>query len=259
MIVGGFGLALRHQRVDESGERTLLTPIPSVRTTEDIDAILRLDLLLNDDKTLVLRNKLQELGYTPVEKARNFQFEKSDVTTNESKKIKIDLLSRVPESKYYKPPRVKGKHLHAYGTPEAIAVEDTPFELSIEGNNTTGELANGLVYLPHLYALLLLKLFAFRDEQLGKKSTSGDRTPYARKHGGDLYAILAMTTEIEYETIEALKEKYQKTNIGQEATQIVQEFFQDRTSVGALRVREAHPETTQVNLETFLTLIKATF
>jgi hypothetical protein len=134
-----------------------------------------------------------------------------------------------------------------------------PLELSIEGNNTTGELTNGLVYLPHPYALLLLKLFAFRDEQLGKKSTSGDRTPYARKHAGDLYAILAMTTEIEYATIEDLKKKYQTTDIGQEATQIVQEFFQDRTSAGALRVREAHPETTQANLETFLTLIKATF
>jgi hypothetical protein len=263
IIVGGFGLALRYQRVDESGERTLLIPIPSVRTTEDIDAILKLDLLFNDNKTLVLREKLQELGYSAVEKARNFQFEKSDITTSDSKNIKIDLLSRVPNQgdpplKHSKP-RVKGKHLHAYGTPEAIAVEDTPLELSIEGNNTTGELAKGLVYLPHPYALLLLKLFAFRDEQLGKKSTSGDRTPYARKHAGDLYAILAMTTEAEYATLETFKIKYHTTDIGNQATQIVREFFQDRTSVGALRVREAHPETTPANLETFLDLLKATF
>jgi hypothetical protein len=263
IIVGGFGQALRHQRVNESGERTLLIPIPSVRTTEDIDAILRLDLLANIEKMIFLKERLFELGYQVVPGAETYQFFKPDTATNNQRNVKIDLLARKPgegdPALSYDDRRVKpqGKTLHAHVTPEAIAVEDAPLELSIEGNNTTGDLANGLVYLPHPYALMLLKLFAFRDEQLGKKS--GDRTPYARKHAGDLYAILAMTTEAEYTTLETFKATYHTTDIGNQATQIVQEFFQDRTLAGALRIREAHPETTPANLEAFLDLLKATF
>ena len=264
IIVGGFGLALRYQHIAESGEQTLLTPIPRVRTTEDIDAFLRLDLLANVEKMIFLKEKLSELGYQVVPEARNYQFTKPDTATDNQRNVKIDLLTRKPgegdPQLRYDSRRVSSKAkspLHGRITPEAIAVEDTPLELPIEGNNTRDELTNGFVYLPHPYALLLLKLFAFRDEQLGKKPE--DRTLYARKHAGDLYAILAMTTEAEYAAFEIFKAKYGTTDIGNEASQIVQDFFQDQTSAGALQVREAHRETTPANLETFLNLLKATF
>ncbi|MEY4531710.1 MAG: hypothetical protein RLZZ156_2431, partial [Deinococcota bacterium] len=63
----------------------------------------------------------------------------------------------------------------------------------------------------------------------------------------------------EYETLNTFKSKYQTTEIGIEATEIVQEYFQDRATIGTIRVREAHPETTLSNLEKFLEILKTTF
>lgn len=71
--------------------------------------------------------------------------------------------------------RVKNKGhggIHAHLTAEAIAVEDHPTLVEIEGTRTTGETHKSNVYLPQPYAYLMMKLFAFRDWEQTRRSRS---------------------------------------------------------------------------------------
>jgi len=261
ILVGGFGLFLRRQVAVQRGSATLYEVIPEPRATEDLDFILKLQLLADLSKMAALRATLDGLGYEVIESAKEYQFRKPGTVWGSHRNVKIDLMARSPEEGDPKlhiggrrlMPKKQNNPLHAFRTPEAIAVEEDLQEIVLSGLGTSGATCTGTIYLPAPFALLLMKLFAFRDEQIGQKGPN--REQYARKHAIDLYTISALLTAEEYDMLPTYREKYGSHPVTQEAKLIVSEYFTRRDSAGALRLQE-HPDFPIVNqLDDFLSLL----
>jgi hypothetical protein len=265
ILVGGFGLFLRRQLAVQGGSATLYEVIPEPRATEDLDFILKLQLLADLSKMAGLRATLDGLGYEVIESAKEYQFRKPGTVWGSQRNVKIDLMARSPEEGDPKlhiggrrlMPKKQNNPLHAFRTPEAIAVEENLQEVALSGLCTSSESYTGTIYLPASFALFLMKLFAFRDEQIDKKGPN--REQYARKHAIDLYTISALLTVEEYDMLPTYREKYGSHPVAQEAKMIVSEYFARRDSPGAIRLQE-HPDFPSVNqLEDFLSLLAEIF
>lgn len=89
-----------------------------------------------------------------------------------------------------------------------------------------------VVYLPHPFSYLLLKLFALRDQ------VDDEEKGYGRHHAYDIYITIAMTTEEEWSQALQLREKYADTDQVTEARAIVNRLFAGTESLGVLRLRE---------------------
>jgi hypothetical protein len=261
IIVGGFGLFLRREYIEQAGVQTLYEIVPEPRATDDFDIVLKLKLLADRMRMQTLRAALEALKYEVVEKAEEYQFYIPGTASGSHRNVKIDLLARDPEegdprlyrSGFRLKPSNRNSPLHAFKTPEAIAVEDGLQEVVIEGNRTTGDRYRGPVFLPAAYALYLMKLFAFRDEE--KKANELD----ARKHAMDIYSLSALLTIDEYDALPAFRERYSSHSVVVEASAIVQEYFGHRAAVGAVRLQE-HPNFPARNqLPDFLDLLADIF
>jgi hypothetical protein len=263
-LVGGFGLFLRREWRLRQSISTLIQPVPPARATEDFDLLLSLELLAQIDKMKTLEGVLQHLGYGVLERARNFQFIKPDTAGEGRRNVKIDLLSPAPlpeDARFQvKAPRVKvlGSPLHAYLTPEALASQDHPLVISLEGQDAAGRLRQGKIHLPNPYTLLLMKLHAFRDEHTGRKGPN--REHYAEKHALDLFTIITLLTLEENNQLNELASRYQTHSIAQGGAHIVSQFFNTPNSTGILAVRSRLREgyDTRVWI-TFVEVLNETF
>ena len=144
--------------------------------------------------------------------------------------------------------------LHARRTPEAIAVEEGLTPVTLEGSRTDGNVYQGTVFLPVPYALYLMKLYAFRDEQSNK---GPGRELYARKHALDLYTLTANLTPDEYTSLSSFKTRHEQNPVVQEANRIVQTYFGDEVSAGVIRLLDA--DINREHLTSFLDLLTSLF
>ena len=245
ILVGGFGLFLRQEHVRVSGLETLYPERPPARATEDLDTFLALTALADIVKMNTLRDALATLGYAVVPGAERYQFVKPDTAGQGRRNVKIDLLARKPEEGDPKlthdarrvGPLPKKNPLHAHVTPEAFPAEAALLSVALAGTRTDGTPATGEVFLTNPYALYLMKLFAFRDEEEGKKGAG--RQGYARKHAQDLATITALLTEPESADLPSYRRQYSSHPITLEAAQIVVRYFQEDDQPGSLRLIEA--------------------
>jgi hypothetical protein len=266
ILVGGFGLFLRRLWVEQSGAKTLYATVPVPRATEDFDIVVQIAALADREKTAAFGTALNRLGYEVIANRENYQFRKPGTATGSYREVKIDLMARDPTDQEPKlvvsrmRVKTKGKNnpIHAWRTPEAIAVEERLREVGVTGLRTSGESFVGSVWLPHTYSLFLMKLFAFRDEQVGKPG-SAPREAYARKHATDLYTLAALLTEPELDEMAGFRERYASSPIVTEASHIVHELFGLMDSPGALRLREAIPALPLETLSDFLALLQEIF
>lgn len=77
IIGGGYGLYLKQLYVRDNPQiRTLfaVSELPSARTTEDIDLILRAEIVTDSESMKVIRGVLDDMGFTVVETAKYTQF-----------------------------------------------------------------------------------------------------------------------------------------------------------------------------------------
>ncbi len=241
-VGGGYGLYLKRQQIEASQAVTLLSFIPSARSTNDLDVFLQTQVIANSDDVKAVWDALQRLGCTVVEISKNFQFSRNIQSGERSYQVKFDFLTKMPpnlsetQQVVVKGIRVKNKEsgdVHAHLTKEAIAVEDTPSAVQLTGMRTSGDDYTDTVHIPQVYPYLMMKLFAFRDYETKKKDPE-----QAQKHALDLYSIIAMTTEKELEIAEQLKQRYGQTTEAQQAGRIVEEFFSRNTDLGIIRLRE---------------------
>ncbi|WP_394796896.1 hypothetical protein [Armatimonas sp.] len=245
ILVGGFGLFLRQEHLLVTGSETLFPGVPAARATEDFDALLQLTVLADVEKMRSLRDALTTLGYEVVVGAERYQFFKPDTAGAGRRNVKIDLLARKPEAGDPQlthdsrriGPLAKKNPLHAHVTPEAFAVEEGLVQVPLAGNRTDGASSTGAVFLTNPYALYLMKLFAFRDEEEGKKGAG--RQDYARKHAQDIATITALLTESESAELPAYRARHLDHVLAQEAAEIVERYFHDEAQAGPLRMTEA--------------------
>jgi hypothetical protein len=239
-IGGGFGLYLKQNHLRQSGERTLLSQLPEPRATNDIDLFLRVDVLASLPTMQHVAQSLGNLGFQVVENAKFFQWQRTIVIGGIEHEVKVDLLVGPLDEcrdhlKTDKLPRVRPKgnlQLHAYHTEEAIAIDQESKALPIRGLRGDGSEYATEVFVPQAFTYLMMKLFAFDDRK------GDDRKDAGRHHAMDLYRIVAMMTEPEYQRASQLGQKHITDPRVIRARKIVAADFKTLTSLGILRLRE---------------------
>jgi hypothetical protein len=242
MIGGGYGLFLKQEHLARSGHgRTLLpqSKWPQARATNDIDLLLRPEILVDPSHMTNLRKALDGLGFQAVESAKYYQFEKPwgagtvrfDILTGPSSQFAHRRDLRI-DSRRIRPRESRG--LHAHPLEEAIAYEEDTIRVPVTGARSNGGSYGTEVLVPQAFTYLLMKLFAFRDR---KDDPDKDM---ARHHALDLYRVAAMITKDEFEVVRRLATENRDASVVREAGQIVAGFFSSSIALGVLRIRE-HP------------------
>jgi len=242
ILGGGYGLVLRTEYIRRTQAATRFEEIPEARSTNDLDLFLSAEIITSAEKIEKIRDALETLKFEPV--APFFQFQLPVVYEGLEKPVKIDLLAALPETaaqlslvKINKPrirPK-KAKNIHGYLTEEAVTLEENllPIDISEEGESPL------VIYLPHPFSYLVMKLFALRDR------LEDEEQDFGAYHAFDVYRIVGMMTENEWNQAVELHGRYRAAPKIREAEEISGDLFASLESVGVLRVRQ-HARVTNV-------------
>lgn len=231
IVGGGYGLLLRTEHILNTQARTRFDETPIARSTEDIDIFLNAEIITSREKTELIRDAILNAGFEPITK--HFQFGKRLLLGKIPMELKIDLLA-APASVSESPllemnslPRVRpkgAKKVHAYLTKEAVTIDEELSSIEISTDSTPLQ-----VLVPHPFSYLILKLFAYRDRKGDSK-----KGPY---HAVDIYRIIGMMTELEWEAALAIAARYADDPIVREAASIVSDMFSHPEAEGVIQIR----------------------
>jgi hypothetical protein len=262
ILAGGYGLYLKQVHLQETLSSPTLIPgdlWPAPRATEDLDVLLRTEVLVDADRMRSIRAALDRLGYVAIPEAKYMQFVK---TLGAGRFVKIDLLTG-PLGTFAEDSRIKvddrrvrlrkSVQLHAHRTEEALGFQEDTLAIPVIGALSSGEAYEAVVHVPQAFTLLLMKLHAFRDRcQDAEKDM-------ARHHALDLYRIVAMMTEAEFQRTEQQVRRHQASPVVVEARRIVTDSFSSAESLGSLRLREHSLWNQTMALASFLSAMKGLF
>lgn len=261
IVGGGYGLYLKREHLRGTGERTLFKEWPEARSTNDLDLFLRPELLIASTPLIPLRDALKKLDFEVVPTAEKYQFAKPGPTGGREGALKIDLLTG-PQSRFAGTKakadsrRVRpnpSADLHAHPVDEAITLEEGLLTLSIEGTTSSGAKHRADVYVPHPLTFAMMKLFAFRDRVYDADKEFG------KYHALDVYSVLAMATEPEWEQAKEWSKSRAGEKAIKEAAQIVHDNFSTMTSLGMLRMQESPYCRPQMQLDQFVSALSELF
>jgi hypothetical protein len=243
ILGGGFGLYLKQLHLQERSTaravRTLLPgelwPLP--RATEDLDVFLPTEFVISLADMTRLREALDRIGFRPVEEAKFLHFVKA---WGAAGRVKIDLLTGpLDDAARAKvkvtPPRVRPRgplELHAYLTEEALGLEESLLALTVSGVGSDAQASSVVVHIPQPFTFLMMKLHAFADRSADPDADLG------RHHALDVYRIVAMLTEDEFEQVRQRVKHHGASHPVVQARQIVQTHFSSPTALGLIRLRE---------------------
>jgi hypothetical protein len=261
IIGGGFGLFLKRQHLAATAARTVFEHLPSPRATNDIDLFLRAEVLANRAKAGELAKAIKRLAYEPIPGAELFQWRRSALVGGIMQEMKLDILvgplgehsTQLHFDSRRARPRGKRVGLHAHPTEEALAIEDAPIQITVQGTRSNGEPYQGTVYLPRTFPYLLMKLHAFRDRMDDADKDLG------RHHALDLYTIIGIHTEGEYEEALGLGRTHKLEPHVVVAREIVNEHFSAMTTVGLLRLREHQLFRPEFAIDQFVAVLAEVF
>jgi hypothetical protein len=259
-VGGGFGLYLKRGHLERTGEQILFTELPGVRATNDNDLFLRAEVLADLARTKEVAAAITRLGYTPVDEAKYLQWKRPAVVGRVEQEVKIDVLVG-PLGKYrlglkVSEPRVRPKgeiRFHAHTAAEAVHLEDRPVEVQVEGRTSDGASYCGKVFVPEAFPYLMMKLHAFGDRKEDANKNLG------RHHALDVYTIVGMMTEPEYERAKALAATDRADEHVRRAGAIVAADFATNSATGLLRIREHPLYRTEFRLEEFVGALREIF
>lgn len=264
IVGGGYGVYLKQEHIKSTAERTLLKALPSARSTNDIDIFLRTDLLADRERSVALAGALKKMGCESIGAAKYFQFARENKIDGEPWTVKFDLLTGPIDPSVDKtkldvdPPRVrpagkKGVGLHGRLTDEALGIEQHPLAIDLSGKRTNGEAYTGQVQLPQPFTYALMKLHALKDR------TGDSGKDYGRHHALDLYTIIGMATEGEWEVAKDLSKVHAGSRQIESARRIIRTHFAEKTSIGFVRLREHSEYREELQLDDFKHLLHELF
>lgn len=232
IVGGGYGLFLKTKLLLELNEPTRIDPFPSARSTEDLDFFLQTEIVSSDAKFREIR-KVLDKDYEPIKGAEYYQFKKRVLTSGLAQPIKVDFLAFPPESVELRKlvdvdvrrtaPKGKKRVLHAHTTEEAFLVEETALSISLEKE------LSAAIFIPHPFAYLFLKLNAVNDRV--------DDSVKGLYHAFDVYRIIAMMTENEWNESTSLATRYSDHKQFEKAAAIVADLFANEDSKGVILVK----------------------
>lgn len=272
ILAGGLGIKLKHRwvlrQIRDNGRRSSFKFIPDARATRDIDAFLGMEVFSRETAEGVarVRGLLEQLGYQPYEKARNFQFIKP-FPPDPKQSIKIDLHAREPsadEEEFTKVnhPRVgrKGsmafRKLQGYRTPEAFAIDEGCQSLPLTGISPGGVPFDGHVRVPHPFAQLCMKIAAAGDYE---RSPPEERKKNGKKHAFDIYLLIAMLDEAEMEQIQSFADRFSAVPAMTEIRATISEFFATADQAGRRTIEDEAREQGPLELDLFFGLLDELF
>lgn len=246
VIGGGYGLLLKAKHIERTGARTRLEQIPIARSTGDIDVFLTTEVIIDKNKMAVIRQALDELGYSPVPGAEYYQFFREVVIAGVPRNLKFDFLAAPVLGEQAKKVKADVRRIrprgptetpmHAHTTPEAVTLEAHLISVDI------GEAGQPIeVFLPHPFSYTLLKLFALRDQ------IDNEEKEFGRHHAFDIYTTWAMMAEEEFRQAEDLRRQYADVGVMPEAIAIADALFADENAKGIIRLKE-HARIERVEL-----------
>jgi hypothetical protein len=239
ILGGGFGLYLKQIHLQQANARTLLPgdlwPLP--RATEDLDFFLPTEIIASLEEMARLRQALDRIGFKPVEEAKFLHFSKP---WEPAGRVKIDMLTGpidlIAKAKLkVTPPRVRPRgdlELHAYLTEEALDFEESLFAITLDGVGSDKQSGTVTVRIPQPFTFLLMKLHAFADRMNDANVDLG------RHHSLDVYRIVAMLTEAEFNQVRQTVNKHSASRPLARGREIVREHFASPTAMGLIRLRE---------------------
>lgn len=238
-IAGGYGLLLRETVARRRGSRPRRGIPAATRSTDDLDVLLAVEIITDPAKMRSIREALDDLGFMPHPRAQNYQFVERARYERGERGVKIDLLapSVPPELEHLvttdsgrdvRRIRPKGFNgLHAHVTPEALTAADHLLEV------TLGSEGSPVVYVPHPYSHLMLKLYALRD-----RMWEAGEANFGRHHAFDIYRILALTTDEDWTAAASLREKFGTATVVRRANAYAAALFANDGAPGATRLAE---------------------
>ena len=241
ILAGGYGLYLKQVHLQDTENSPMLIAgerWPAPRSTEDLDILLRTEVVIDAGRMGSIRAALDRLNYTVIPGAEYMQFVKK---LGGSKTVKVDLLTG-PLGSFADDPRVKvddrrvrprlGVKLHAHRTDEALGFHGRTMDVLVTGTLSSGDPYEATVCVPPAFTLLLMKLHAFRDR------CNDEEKDFARHHALDIYRIVAMMTEQEFEQTKQKVSEHREDPAVVEAARIAREHFASEESLGSIRLRE---------------------
>jgi hypothetical protein len=266
ILAGGYGLFLKQVYLLSDDVRTLLARDlwPEARSTGDLDIFLPAEFLVDAATFDSIRPALDRLGYVAVETAKYYQFVKPLAGSRNVKidvhcgplepSIRSDMIKRESgtSARRVRPRKARSK-LHGRWTDEALGLEDGDVQLSLDGFRSNGEWYSARIRLPAAFPYLMMKLHAFHDRE-----NSADHVQ-SQHHVMDLYRIVAMMTETEYERAKELATQFAQARKFREACRIVRERFSTEEAVGIVRLREHPLSRADMKPAEFLSLLHELF
>jgi hypothetical protein len=256
-VGGGFGLYLKRQHLMSSEQPTLFQQLPEPRSTNDLDLFLRVEVLADLRRTRAVADAILRLGYAAVEEAKFLQWKREVLVGGIAQEVKIDMLvgplGEYRKNLHVKMPRVRPRgniEFHAHAVEEAIHVEDEPIVVTVTGQLSSGAPCTGLIHIPQAFPYLMMKLHAFNDRKDDADSGLGQH------HALDLYTIVGMMTEAEYERATKLGSTEATNDRVRQARAIVHNDFADKTAIGILRLREHKLFREEFLLDKFISLLR---
>lgn len=219
-----------------AGAQAMKFMLEHARATKDIDFVLDVAGLRGEKRSLA--TKLKELGYTVVQSAQNFQFEK--LIPNSAEVMRIEFMAP-EEFKREKDIRVdveKGVHARACTGGSIAIVESAVHELS-------GKLPDGSPYKTSIrvtkpHSLVMLKLLAL-DERYrnirGAAEARHDREE-ARTHAADVIAIVSAQMDVNQFKKHFQQQFQPDPGLGLRVHKILGTYFRENTSPGLLVYEE---------------------
>ncbi len=262
ILGGGYGLYLKQVHL----QNTLAVPTliegelwPVPRATEDLDILLRTEVVIDAERMGPIRTALDRLNYTVVPGAEYMQFIKQ---LGGGRFVKVDLLTgplgplatdaRVKIDSRRVRPR-KSVHLHAHRTDEALEFQNNTMAIPVDGVLSSDENYHATIHVPSPFTLLLMKLYAFRDRRHDQEKG------LARHHALDIYRIVAMLTEVEFDQTRQRIAAQQGHAVLIEAARTVKEYFGAPESLGSLRLQSHALWSERMALDMFLSALQDLF
>jgi hypothetical protein len=237
-----------------------LTELPEVRSTNDIDLFLRAEVLADLPRTKEVADAIKRLGYGVVEEAKYLQWKRPVAVGGAEQEVKIDVLvgplGRYRARMKVSPPRARPKadiQFHAYTVEEALHIEDQPIRVPVDGITSDGKPYSTTVYVPEAFPYLLMKLHAFGDRKADVNRDLG------RHHALDVYTIVGMMTESEYERAKVFGAADKEDEHVRRARAIVSEDFANESATGLIRVREHALFRSAFQLREFVDVLREVF
>jgi hypothetical protein len=215
-----------------AGAQAIKFTVTGARGTKDVDFLLNVTALR--EEPLQLATILGNLGYQPIEGARNFQFEKPIPNSSETMRIEFMAPEEYKRRTDFRVDVQKGVHARAC-VGGSIAVAESNLH-PLDGKLPAGENFSAQVRVTKPHALVMLKALALADRYdniRGAREARHDREE-AQTHAADIVAILtAQTNAIEF-TVNFVNQFRSDPELGIRVLRILRGFFRDAGAPGLI-------------------------